>query len=117
MSYFEALKNGNIPEKKQKKQATPYDEYMAQKRLKTSGGEKAVVVIKPLTVADTEKLIDVLKGGKGLVADLSLAPALDAQRMLDFLSGAVYALDGKIERVDNKTFLITPKGVEILNQI
>jgi|AGTN01.1.fsa_nt_gi Uncharacterized protein conserved in bacteria len=117
MSFLDALKTGDIPEKKRKKGETRYDEYMRLKKLKTGPEEKSVEIIKPLSFGDVEKLIDLLKAGQGVIADLSAATPSDAQRMLDFLSGAVYALDGKIERVENKMFLMTPKGLNIVNKI
>ena len=37
--------------------------------------------------------------------------------MLDFLSGVTYALDGKIKKVANSTFIITPYNVDILGDL
>lgn len=118
MSYFDALKNGYIPEKNPKnKKPTPYDDYIAQKSLKVSDKQKNVTIIKPSGFDDIEKIIDGLKKGLGAIADLSGNASQDAQRMLDFLCGAVYALDGKIERVENKIFVMTPKNIDIINKL
>ena len=38
----------------------------------------------------------------------------EAQRMLDFSSGAVYALSGSIQRVSGNIFLLTPEGLNIM---
>ena len=38
----------------------------------------------------------------------------EAQRMLDFSSGAVYALNGSVQRVSGNIFLLTPEGLNIM---
>ena len=40
-----------------------------------------------------------------------------ARRMVDFLSGVIYAQDGKIKKVANSTFIITPYNVDIMGDL
>lgn len=115
MTYLEVLRNGKIPEKRPKNVLTPYDKYMA-KRVKPSpdGARKRIAFSAPQDLSATEALIKELKGGHGIIVDLSGAAPVAAQRILDFVSGAVFALDGKMERVTREKYLATPKGIDIV---
>lgn len=118
MSYLNVLKNGEIPPKKSKKaKLTTYDEYMSCKKLSMPTGNKNIAIKKPKTFGDIQKLIVRLKNNQGIIVDLSDTECSLAQRMLDFLSGAVFALDGDIDRVDNKMYVMTPSGVEIISKL
>lgn len=116
MSFLNALKNGDIPVKNNKKRnSTPYDDFMARKELKSAppAVSDKINVVRPGSVEEVSVIIDGLKGRQGLVVDLGAASPNTAQRMLDFLSGAVYALDGRIDKLEKKLFLMTPKGVDV----
>lgn len=118
MSYINTLINGEIPPKNAgKRKDTPYDEYMAKKSLKVKNGGTDVAIIRPMSFDDVQKIIDGLKSGKGAVTDFSRSPEDISQRMLDFLSGAIYGLDGKIERIEKRIFVITPKDIDIVNKL
>lgn len=118
MSYLNVLKNGEMPPKKSKKdRLTTYDEYMSRKKLSMPTGNKNITINKPKTFNDIQKLIIRLKNNQGIIIDLSDTESALAQRMLDFLSGAVFALDGGIDRVDNKMYVMTPSGVEIVSKL
>lgn len=118
MSFLEVLKSGEIPSKGSKKSAkTPYDTYMEGKKLVLPAGDKNITVAKPQNFTDIQKLIDKLKTKQGVIVDLSAVNLPLAQRMLDFLSGAVYALNGNIDKVDNKMYVLAGSGVEIVSKL
>ena len=48
-----------------------------------------------------------------VVLNLELTPKADAKRLIDFLSGVAYAIDGKIKNISVDTFVITPRNMEI----
>ncbi|MFI3229192.1 MAG: cell division protein SepF [Bacillota bacterium] len=112
MTFMKTLTSGEIGKKQHKN--TPYDDFMAEKQLAVeSFNNVSITVLSPTTFADIEALIVELKKCHGLVIDLKKAKVSDQQRMLDFMSGAVFALDGKLERIKDKIFLMTPKGVKL----
>lgn len=57
-----------------------------------------VVIYQPLSFDDTQNIIDNLKNRKPIVVNLDSLDADLAQRVLDFMSGAVYSLDGTIQK-------------------
>jgi cell division inhibitor SepF len=83
----------------------------------TDNNEKTITVVKPHDFSKTREYIDVLKTGNGLIIDFSSASILDGQKILDYLCGATYALDAKIERIDNNLYLMTPKSVKIVTKM
>lgn len=72
-----------------------------------------VVVYEPKTPEDVQTLIDYLKRREPAIINLDNIDMESAQRILDFVSGAIYALNGSVHRVANNIFLLSPEGVEI----
>ena len=72
-----------------------------------------MVVFQPQTYEDTQTIIDNLKTRKPVIVNLESLNVDVAQRVLDFISGAIYALDGSVRKVSKGIFLLAPKGVDI----
>lgn len=73
-----------------------------------------VVVIKPANFDEAKEIADHLKERKPVVVNLELLEKDIAHKIFDFLSGAIYVLDGGIQRVSNNIYLIAPYNVTIL---
>lgn len=73
-----------------------------------------VVIVQPDKFDDAQDICDHLKNKKPIVINLENVEKEEAQRVIDFLSGAVYALDGNIQKVANGIFLIAPYNVDIM---
>ena len=76
-------------------------------------GTKNVEFLYPTRFDDVQFLINYLKEGESVVLNLNNMNDIDSQRLLDCASGAIYALNGNIRRVDNNIFLLTPEGFNI----
>ena len=77
-------------------------------------GSKNVVFYNPTSYSEVQRLIDYLKQGESVMLNLDAVSDAEAQRMLDFSSGAVYALNGCVQRVQGNVFLLTPEGLNIV---
>ena len=77
------------------------------------GSVQNVVLYSPRSFQDVQTLIDFLKAREPSVVDLAGVKDSSAQRILDFLSGAIYALSGSIHRISGTIFLLTPSGVTL----
>ncbi len=73
-----------------------------------------LVVMQPESFEDARDIANHLKSKKPVVINLEAVERNASQRIVDFLSGAVYALDGNIQKVANGIFLIAPYNVGIM---
>ncbi len=72
-----------------------------------------VVLVKPERYENSAEVADHLKDRRTVVLNLESTNKEAARRILDFLSGVAYANDGKIKRVANSTYIITPFNVDL----
>ena len=70
-------------------------------------------VIKPESFDGVQSIADNLKQGEPVVLSLEYLDKTVAKRMIDFLSGTTYAVDGSMHRLNEQLFLLAPKNVEI----
>ncbi len=73
-----------------------------------------VVVMTPETFEEAKDIADYLKTKSPVVINLEALEKEVTRRIVDFLSGAVYALEGNIQKISNGIFLVTPYNVSIL---
>lgn len=85
-------------------------------KLHDSSAQMRVVVIQPESFEESRDITNHLKDRRPIVVNLEIVDSNVARRIVDFLSGAVYALDGSIQKVSNKIFVIAPNNVELLSE-
>ena len=79
----------------------------------SGGAPSRVVVIQFQNFDDAKDAADHLKNKKPVVANLEKLDNDTTRRVVDFLSGAVYGVAGRIQNVSNRIFLITPANVDV----
>lgn len=72
-----------------------------------------VVVCEPSTFEEAQDLADSLKNRRQVVLNLNSTEADISRRIIDFLSGTTYALDGQTQKLGESIFLFAPSNVEI----
>ncbi len=72
-----------------------------------------VVVSEPATFEEAQDLADSLKNRRQVVLNLNNTDIEIARRIIDFLSGTTYALDGQTQKLGENIFLFAPSNVEI----
>ncbi len=77
----------------------------------------SVVLVKPERFENAADIADHLREKRTVVLNLEQTNKDVARRLVDFLSGVTYAQDGKIKKVANSTFIITPYNVDILGDL
>jgi cell division inhibitor SepF len=75
------------------------------------------VLSEPRTYDDAQEIADNLRNRRPVVINLQRARPDQAMRIVDFLSGTVYALSGSISKIGPSIFLCTPDSVEIQGTI
>ncbi len=82
-------------------------------RSQASRGGSGTVIYSPSTYEDVQLLIDHLKMREQVIVDFSDIDPTSVCRILDFMSGAIYALSGSIQQINKNIFLFAPSGVTI----
>ena len=72
-----------------------------------------VILTEPLVFADSKDIIDDIKRNKVVIINLSKLDLETADRLLDFISGGIYALGAKLKTIGEDIYLCVPNGVEV----
>lgn len=72
-----------------------------------------MLLIEPKSVDECRMLVDSLKGRRPVIVNLEKIETETARKIFDFLSGAVYALNGNVQKVSNNIFIFAPENVDI----
>ena len=76
-----------------------------------------MVISQPTTFEQSDEICSFLKERKSVIVNLEYVNKDVARRIVDFISGGVYALDGYIQKVSNSIFLVAPSNYEITNEM
>ena len=77
----------------------------------------SVVLVRPEKFENVTEIADHLRERRTVVMNLEQTNKDLARRLIDFLSGVTYAQEGKIKKVANSTYMITPYNVDILGDL
>ena len=76
-----------------------------------------MVISQPTSFEQSDEICSFLKEKKSVIVNLEYVNKDVARRIVDFISGGVYALDGYIQKVSNSIFLVAPSNYEITNEM
>lgn len=82
-------------------------------RLQTTRGGRVAVRLNAQVFEDAKLAADGLKSGEFQIVNLERATPQMAERIIDFLNGVCYALDGTVERVGEKVYMFVPANVAV----
>lgn len=77
------------------------------------GGGNEVCIFKPSSIEDSREITETLLQGKAVVINFEGLHVEISQRIIDFISGSCYALDGNLQKISNYIFIATPNSVDI----
>jgi cell division inhibitor SepF len=77
------------------------------------GADVRVHLVTPNSFNNAQEVADRFKQGVPVILNLQTTEGELAKRLIDFASGLTYALDGGMQKVADKTFLLTPRNVEV----
>ncbi|SDY41333.1 cell division protein SepF [Tindallia californiensis] len=76
-----------------------------------------VVIFEPSAYDEVQNIVDNLKNRKPVIVNLETLESDVARKIFEFLNGAIYALDGSIQKVSSEIFILAPNNVEIAGNI
>jgi cell division inhibitor SepF len=82
-------------------------------RLQTARGGRIAIRLNAQVFEDAKLAADGLKSGEQQIVNLERATPQMAERIIDFLNGVCYALDGTVERVGERVYMFVPANVAV----
>lgn len=80
-------------------------------------GSTKLVLLEPRAYSETQQIADELKKRNTVVVNLKRVTSDQAKRIIDFLSGTIYAIGGDLQKVGGGIFLCTPNNVKVNGKI
>ena len=82
-----------------------------------SQNQAKIVVVKPKCFSNSTEVADELKKRRPVVIDVGALDPDEARRVVDFIAGTVYGVDGNMQKVSGGIFIATPSQVDIMGEI
>lgn len=79
--------------------------------------KQEVVLFRPNSFNDTSKAADDLRSRKAVIVNMENVDKAMARRVVDFLSGCVYALDGDVKKIAQSAYLFCPHNMDIVGDL
>lgn len=105
---FSKTKKQNAPEEK-----TPKPVRRKSTPINRNPVQQEVCVIKPSTVDDSKEISETILTGKAVIINCEGLHVEISQRIMDFVSGTCYAIDGNLQKISDYIFIATPNFVDI----
>ena len=97
--------------------ATPSTGFSGQILNMSASNKQEVVLFRPGTFNDTSKAADDLRNRKAVIVNMENVDKAMARRVVDFLSGCVYALDGDVKKIAQSAYLFCPHNMDIVGDL
>jgi FtsZ-interacting cell division protein YlmF len=82
-----------------------------------SENDSKMILLEPRAYSEAQQIVDYLKSRNTVVVNLKRVTPEQAKRIIDFLSGAIYAISGEIQKIGGGIFLCTPNNVSVQGKI
>ncbi|MBO4601079.1 MAG: cell division protein SepF [Bacilli bacterium] len=76
-----------------------------------------MILLEPRAYSESQQIADHLKNRNSVVVNLKRVTSDQAKRIIDFLSGCIYAIGGTMQKIGVGIYLCTPKNVNVLGKI
>ena len=83
----------------------------------SASNKQEVVLFRPGSFNDTSKAADDLRNRKAVIVNMENVDKAMARRVVDFLSGCVYALDGDVKKIAQSAYLFCPHNMDIVGDL
>jgi cell division inhibitor SepF len=87
------------------------------KVLNINSNKPSVVLFRPTKYGECTKAADDLRARKAVIVNMEDVDASTACRVVDFLSGCAYALDGKVRKIASDTYLFCPQSMDVMGDL
>ena len=88
-----------------------------EEALDEANGGTRMILIEPRAYSEAQQIVDHLKNRNTVVVNLQRVTSDQAKRIVDFLSGTIYAIGGDLQKIGGGIFLCTPNNVNVQGKI
>ncbi|MBP8989967.1 MAG: cell division protein SepF [Clostridia bacterium] len=81
-----------------------------------TGNQQQVVIMQPADIDSAQQACDYIRAGKTVICNIEKVDPKVAQRVIDFITGAAYALDGKVMPVSSVIFVVAPRQTTLIEE-
>jgi FtsZ-interacting cell division protein YlmF len=92
---------------------TDEEEYYEDNEENTGSKDGKMILLEPRAYSESQQIADHLKKKNTVVVNMKRVTPDQAKRIVDFLSGTVYAIGGDLQKIGGGIFLCTPKNVDV----
>ena len=89
----------------------------SEEALEENNGGSKMILLEPRAYSESQQIADHLKNRNTVVVNLKRVTSDQAKRIVDFLSGTIYAIGGDLQKIGGGIFLCTPNNVNIQGKI
>lgn len=89
------------------------DSFYTNEAVNISSGGGKMILLEPRAFSESQQIADHLKKRNTVVVNMKRVTSEHAKRIIDFLSGTVYAIGGDLQKIGVGIFLCTPKNVNV----
>jgi cell division inhibitor SepF len=82
--------------------------------IKAHPANQSVVIMQPADIESAQQACDHIRAGKTVICNIEKVDPRVAQRVIDFITGAAYALDGKVMPVSSVIFVVAPRNTALV---
>ena len=93
-----------------------YYDISTEEAVTEEGGAK-MILLEPRAYSEAQQIADHLKKRNTVVVNLKRVTSDQAKRIMDFLSGTIYAIKGNIQKIGSGIFLCTPNNINVQGKI
>ena len=83
----------------------------------STGAKQEVVLFRPANFGETTKAADALRSNKAVVLNLENVDKAMSRRVVDFLSGCVYALSGSVKKIAQSAYIFCPHNMDVVGDL
>lgn len=80
-------------------------------------GSSKMLLLEPRALSEAKQIVDYLKNRSTVIINLKRVTDKQAKRIVDYVTGAIYAIGGDIQRIGDNTFICAPKNMNVEGKI
>jgi len=114
---FDGIRKALFDDGDRKENNTVEDNFytVSNKQLKDDDGKTTnkMILVEPRAYSESQQIADYLKNRNTVVVNLKRVTSDQAKRLIDFLTGTIYAIGGDLQKLGNGIYLCTPNNVNV----